>query len=64
MVWWIGLASMLTATSGSGKIQRLLRGLRDQFDSIAKGIVNMATAHAGDVVDLMRRDSGTAQVRN
>lgn len=55
---------MLTATSGSGKIQRLLRGLRDQFDSITKGIVNMATAHAGDVVDFIRRDSGTAQVRN
>lgn len=55
---------MLMAAPGSSKIQRLLRGLRDQFNSIAKGIVNMATAHAGDVVDLMRDDSGSAQMRN
>jgi hypothetical protein len=51
---------MLTATPSRGKIQRLLRCRRDQFNSIAKRIVNMATAHAGNVVDFVGHNSGSA----
>lgn len=31
-------------------IQKFLRGLRDEFNAIAKRIVYVATPHAGDVV--------------